>query len=65
MWSWPIHIHTLEYYPVIKNEILPFETTLMDPEGIMLSEKSWRKRQRKVDIVRFHLYVESLKNEQL
>ena len=39
------HTHTTEYYPAIKNnEILPFVTTWMDLEGIMLSEID-RKRQ--------------------
>ena len=34
-----IHLHTMEYYSAIKkNEILPFATTWMDIEGIMLSE---------------------------
>ena len=35
------YIYTMEYYPVIKkNEILPFATIWVDPEGIMLSEIS-------------------------
>ena len=34
-----IHIHTMEYYSAIKkNEILPFATTWMDLEGIMLNK---------------------------
>ena len=38
------HIHTVEYYSTTKkNEILPFATTWMDLEGIMLSEISQRK----------------------
>ena len=36
------------------NEILPFATTWMDLEGIMLSEIS----QRKSNTVLYHLYVE-------
>ena len=33
------HTHTLEYYSAIKKkEILPFATTWMDLEGIILSE---------------------------
>ena len=33
------HIHTMEYYSAIKkNGILPFATTWMGLEGIMLSE---------------------------
>ena len=36
--------HTVEYYSAIKNnEILPFSTTWVDIEGIMLSEISQRK----------------------
>ena len=35
------HTHTHEYYSLIKkNEILPFATTWMELEGIMLSEIS-------------------------
>ena len=38
------HTHTMEYYSAIKeNEILPFVTTWMELEGIMLSEISQRK----------------------
>ena len=37
-------IYTMEYYLAIKkNEILPFATTWMELEGIMLSEISQRK----------------------
>ena len=50
------HIYTMEYYSAIKkNETLPFATTWMDWEGIMLSEIS----QRKTNTVCYHfLYVE-------
>ena len=38
------YIYTMEYYSAIrKNEILPFPTTWMELEGIMLSEISQRK----------------------
>ena len=38
------HTHTIEYYLAIKkNEILPFATTWMELEGIMLSKISQRK----------------------
>ena len=42
----------MEYYSAIKtNEILPFVTTWVDLEGIILSE---RVRQGKINIVLFH-----------
>ena len=42
------YIHTMEYYSAIKkNEILPFATTWMQLEGIMLSEI--RERQKSYD----------------
>ena len=38
------HTHTMKYYSAIKKSgILPFATTWMDPEGIMLSEISQKK----------------------
>ena len=37
-------MHTMEYYSAIKkNEILPFATTWMEIEGIMLRKISQRK----------------------
>ena len=40
-WIKNVHIYTREYYSVIKrNEMLPFATTWMDLEGVMLSEIS-------------------------
>ena len=40
-------IHTMEYYSAIKkNEILPFATTWMALEGMMLSEISHSKKDR-------------------
>ena len=48
--------HTMEYYSSVKkNEILPFVTTWMDLEGIVLSEIN----QRKTNTIWFHLYVKS------
>ena len=38
------YIHTMDYSAVRKKEILPFVTTWMDLEGIMLSEVSQRKK---------------------
>ena len=56
---WHTHTHTLEYYSAIKkNEILPFATTWMDLEGIMLS-KTTQRRQIRYDIT----YIWSLKNK--
>ena len=44
----------MDYYSAIKkNEMLPFVTTWMDMEDIMLSEI----RQRKANTVYYHLYV--------
>ena len=41
------HTHTLEYYSAIKkNEILPFATTWMELEGIMLSEISQSEKDK-------------------
>ena len=38
------YIYTMEYYSAIKkNEILPFATTWMELEGIMLTEIGQRK----------------------
>ena len=43
-----MYIYTMEYYSAIKNnEILPFATTWMELEGIMLSEI--RERQISYD----------------
>lgn len=37
-------VHTMEFHSAIKkNETLPFATTWMDGEGILLSERSQRK----------------------
>ena len=47
------YIYAMECYSAIKkNEILPFATTWMELEGIMLSEIS----QRKTNIIRLHSY---------
>ena len=41
------YIYTMEYYSAIKkNEILPFATTWMEPESIMLSEISQSEKDR-------------------
>ena len=57
-----IHIYTriLENYSAIKkNEIMPFAVTWVDLEIIMLSEV----KQRKTNIIWYHLYVELEKND--
>ena len=42
-----IYTHTIEYYSAIKkNEILPFATTWMELEGIMLSEISQLEKDK-------------------
>ena len=60
MWCVHTHTHTnripLRYKK--KNEILPFSTTWIDLEGIILSEIS----RRKTNTICYHFYVES-KNE--
>ena len=46
----------MEYYSAIKkNEIMPFAATEMDLEIIILNEVS----QTKINIIWYHLYVES------
>ena len=53
-----VYIHTMEYCSAIKkNEILPFATTWMEVEGIMLSEI--RERQRSYDFT----HVKSLRDK--
>ena len=37
------YVYTVEYYSAIKNVILPFVTTQIDLEGIILSEVRLRK----------------------
>ena len=44
------HTHTMQYYLAIKkNEILPFATTWMELEGIVLSEISQSERDTNHD----------------
>ena len=40
------YIYTMKYYSFKKNEILPFSTTWMDVEGIILSEVSQTKKDK-------------------
>ena len=52
----------MEYYSAIKkNEVIPFAVTLMDLEIIILSAL----RQRKTNIIYYHLYAESKKKIQM
>ena len=52
----------MEYYSAIKkNKVIPFATTLVNLEIIILSEAS----QRKTDILLYCLYVESKKMIQM
>ena len=37
------YIYAMEYYSAIKNEIMPFTATWMDPETIILSKVSQTK----------------------
>ena len=54
------YIYTMEYYSAIKkNEILSFAAAWVDLEIIILSKVS----QTKTNIIWYHLYVESEKND--
>ena len=45
--EYAVYIYTMECYSAIKkNEILPFATTWIDLEGIMLSEISQTEKDR-------------------
>lgn len=41
-----VYIHTMEYYSTIKKKILPFVTTQMDLENIMLSAVSQSEKDK-------------------
>ena len=45
-----VHIHAIEYYSAVRNEILAFATTWLALEGIMLSEITQRERQTLYDL---------------
>ena len=45
------YVHTMEYYPATKREIMPFAATWMDLEIFILREV----RQRKTKIIWYHL----------
>ena len=40
------YIYTMEYYSAVRKQILPFATTWMELEGIMLSEISQAKKDK-------------------
>ena len=57
-------IHVMEYCLAIKRkEILPFVTTWMSLEGIILSKIS--ETEKKKNTVRLHLYEKSKKKKKL
>ena len=56
-----VHIYNGLLLSHKKNEIMPFAATWMDLEIIILSEV----RQRKTNIIWYHLYVESKKMIQM
>ena len=41
-----VHTHTVEYYSAIKNELMPFATTWMDVEIIILSVVNQMKKDK-------------------
>ena len=43
--------HTMEYYPAIKNKILPFVTVWMDLDNIMLSENKPEKDKYMISLI--------------
>ena len=45
------HTHTLEYYSAIKNEIIPFAATWMDPDIITLSEISQKDKYHMTSLI--------------
>ena len=52
-----VHIHTMEYYSVIKkNAVLPFLTTWTDVEGIMLVKKSQTEKTNAVFSLIYGIY---------
>ena len=52
-----VHIHTMEYYLVIKkNAVLPFLTTWTDLEGIMLVKKSQTEKTNAVFSLIYGIY---------
>ena len=55
------HIHTTEIYSVRQKNEMPFTATWVDLETIILSEF----RQRKTNIIWYHLYVEFFKMIQM
>ena len=61
MYIYKIYMEMEYYSATSKKEILPFATTWIDLEGIMLSEIS----QTKENTLCYHLYVESKKLNKL
>ena len=54
-------VYMMKYYSVYKKkEILPSDTTWMDLDGSMLSEKA---RERKANTIQSHLYMEYKKHQ--
>ena len=56
-----MHTHNGVLFSSKRNEIMPFVTTWMDIEIIILSKIS----QRKTNIIWYHLYVESVNMVQM
>ena len=40
------YVYTMEYYSATKNDIMPFAATWMELETLILSEVSWKEKDK-------------------